>query len=258
MKVFLAIAVVLLLFCSVGIWRWLAYEESYSGDLSVVEAPLVIFDFDGTLCPSYDLFIEKLNTLSDEYGFKEISDEEKKAFRELSATKAIGKLGIKMYQLPFLVKKIRAAVKEELFLLQPVPGIVDMIRKLKADGVSLGILTSNSKENVAAYLQRYDINVFDFIYSGNNLFGKDGHLNKILKESHLQDNKSSVFFVGDELRDMKAALKVGIKGVAVPWGFNSKTILKSIKPHYLIETPKELEEIVKIENKKKRVGLGGI
>ena len=50
--------------------------------------------------------------------------------------------------------------------------------------------------------------------------------------------------MGDEIRDIDAAKKTGIKVIAVGWGFNSQEALAAQNPNFLIERPQELIEIM--------------
>jgi len=59
-----------------------------------------------------------------------------------------------------------------------------------------------------------------------------------LKERNF--DPQSVFYVGDETRDVEAARKAGVKTIAVTWGFNGEDILKKQKPDYLARRPEEL------------------
>ena len=48
----------------------------------------------------------------------------------------------------------------------------------------------------------------------------------------------------DEVRDIEAARKSGIKSVAVTWGYNSKDALLKENPDFLINSPDELRNII--------------
>ena len=54
---------------------------------------------------------------------------------------------------------------------------------------------------------------------------------------------SNVLYVGDEVRDIEAAKKAGIRIAAVTWGYNSKKALEAYKPDYLVTKPEELLQI---------------
>lgn len=88
-------------------------------------------------------------------------------------------------------------------------------------------------------MQHNDLaDVFDFIYSGKNLFGKDKVMVQMLAKEGLA--KASVLYVGDELRDIEASKKVGLKVVAVTWGLHTKEALEALNPDAVAETPAAL------------------
>jgi phosphoglycolate phosphatase len=113
--------------------------------------------------------------------------------------------------------------------------------------ISLGILTSNSLENVAAWLEHNKIqNLFSFIHVESNYFGKKHVLRKIIKA--YQIDKSQAFYIGDETRDIKAAKECGIYSIAVTWGFNSEKILSQQQPHYIARKPEDILNYPQIKN----------
>lgn len=219
------------------VWYRISNQQTLKGDFAKLKSPLVIFDFDGTICPSFDLFIDELNTLSVSYGYRKIENEERVYLRELSAKEVLRTLGISFWQLPFLISKLRYNVQSRILNLAPVSGMADILRDLKDRGISIGILTSNSEENVHAWLKIYNLDIFDFIFTGNNLFGKEKHLKHIIK------NMTDVYYVGDEVRDMEAARSAHVKGVAVTWGYNSHESLTFAKPDYICDKAKDLAQI---------------
>ena len=102
----------------------------------------------------------------------------------------------------------------------------------------MGILTSNSAETVKHFIKKYNLDLFAFIHSEKNLFGKDRALNTIIEERKL--NKDKTIYIGDEVRDIESCNKIGLSIVAVSWGFNEKGLLSKSNPTYLIEEPQEL------------------
>jgi HAD superfamily hydrolase (TIGR01509 family) len=126
--------------------------------------------------------------------------------------------------------------------IQLFPGIKEVLLELKKRGFQLGIITSNSRENVLASLAKNGLqDTFTFIYSGST-FGKHKVINKWLRIENI--NPQEVVYVGDEIRDIDAAKKTGIKVIAVAWGFNSQEALAAQNPNFLIERPQELIEII--------------
>ena len=49
---------------------------------------------------------------------------------------------------------------------------------LKLQGYKIGIITSNTQENVEDVLRKHDLLIFDFMASGTTLFGKHRSIKK--------------------------------------------------------------------------------
>ncbi|MBD2435290.1 HAD-IA family hydrolase [Nostoc sp. FACHB-110] len=205
---------------------------------------VIVFDFDGTIADTVDALIGIANRLATEFGYKQITSEQLAYLRNLTSREIIKYSGVSLIKIPFLVKKVKSELKNKIHEFQPIPGIIEALIELKNQGYQLGIITSNSKENVTAFLNNHDMdNLFDFIYSGVTIFGKTTIINNVLKQKQIPTQ--SILYVGDETRDIEASKKANIKVVAVTWGFNSPEVLSKQKPDFLIHHPSELLDVVK-------------
>ncbi|AFZ20361.1 HAD-IA family hydrolase [Allocoleopsis franciscana] len=204
---------------------------------------VIIFDFDGTLADTFDAFVMISNRLALEFGYPPTTPEEIPKLRNLSSREIIKKSGISLFKMPFLLKKVREYLHQEILNLKTIPGIQDALIQLKHEGYCLGILTSNSEENVKLFLKKHGMqDLFSFIYSENSLFSKDKSLLKLMKKNNLRSD--DLLYVGDETRDIEASKKIQIKVIAVTWGFNSGEVLTKHNPDFLIEQPSELIEVL--------------
>jgi phosphoglycolate phosphatase-like HAD superfamily hydrolase len=148
---------------------------------------------------------------------------------------------------PFFLE-VKLALGNDIQKLNPILGIKEALTHLKDEGNSLGILTSNSEENVSVFLSKHGMeDLFSFIYSGTSLFGKHKVIRKFMKQNYL--TPEDVIYVGDETRDIEASKKIHVKVIAVTWGFNSKEALVKHKPDFLIHQPNELSEVMRIIKK---------
>ncbi|MBE9162212.1 MULTISPECIES: HAD-IA family hydrolase [Microcoleaceae] len=203
---------------------------------------VIIFDFDGTLADTIDILLSITNRLSAEFGFKSATKEELAQLSNLNSWEILRYSGISLFKFPLLIRKLRSELRSEISDVQLFPGIKEVLLELKKRGFQLGIITSNSRENVLAALENNNLqDTFTFIYSGST-FGKHKVINKWLRKEHI--NPEEVFYVGDEIRDIDAARKTGIKIIAVGWGFNSQEVLVLHHPDFLIERPQQLIEIM--------------
>ena len=204
--------------------------------------PIIIFDFDGTIANTLDPIIAIVNRISDEFGHRQVLEEDIPILREKKPKEILSHLGIPIYKLPFWTRRITSEINQEIGDLQPSTNLKPTLLLLKERGCKIGILTTNTEENVKKFLESNELNIFDFLYSGNSVFGKSKVLRKLITKNNLK--KENVLYVGDEVRDMNAGKKSKVITVAVSWGFNSKEALKKEKPDYLIDSPSELEPIV--------------
>lgn len=203
---------------------------------------VIIFDFDGTIADTLDAIVSITNRLALEFGYKQTTLEELAQLKNLNSRQIIDQSGISIFKLPFLIRKVKAELSKEIQRLSPIPGIKEALTELKNQGNSLGIITSNSKDNVMAFLETNNLQeLFNFIYSGTT-FGKSKVINKLLKQEDI--NPEEVIYVGDETRDIEAARKSNIKAIAVTWGFNSRQVLAEQSPDFLIHKPNDLIEVI--------------
>lgn len=203
----------------------------------------VIFDFDGTIADSFDTVLKIANRLALEFGYTPARPDEIKQLQNLSSREIIQYTHVPWYKLPFILRRLKSEMNQEIGKLMPFSGIHDALTQLKLHGYPLGIVTSNTDENVRFFLEKYDLaGLFDFVRSGVPLFGKARVINQLLKAYPL--GRDRVIYVGDETRDVEAARKTRIRVVAVCWGFNSKQALEEADPDALVEHPLELMEAI--------------
>jgi len=204
---------------------------------------VIIFDFDGTIANTLDSIIDIMNGLADEFGFRKIQENDVEYLRGKNPKEILKHLGISLFKLPFVIRKARQEMNSHIAALNLSVELLPILKILKKNGYQLEIVTTNTKDNVKKILEANELlNSFDFIYTANKVFGKDRTISKILKKKNM--DKSNVYFVCDEVRDIQAGKKVGIKTIAVSWGYNTKTAPLKEKPDYVIDSPMDLEKII--------------
>ncbi|OUL30781.1 carotenoid oxygenase [Nostoc sp. T09] len=204
---------------------------------------VIIFDFDGTIADTVHALVSIANRLALEFDYVQITPQELALLRNLTSREIIKYSGISVLKIPFLLKKVKSELKNKIHEFKPIPGMKEALIELKAHGYKLGIITSNSKDNVTEFLKINDLgSLFDFIYSGVTIFGKTTIINNVLRQKQLKPQE--VIYVGDETRDIEASKKANIKVIAVTWGFNSPEVLAKQKPDFLIHHPSELLRVL--------------
>ncbi len=203
---------------------------------------LIAFDFDGTIADTLREMRRIYNDLAPDYGLRQVDPHEVGRLRQLSAQELITELGIPKHRVPALITRGTHQLRQEITRIPPITGIREILGQLHQRIGKLGILTSNTGENVELFLKANQMEgLFEFISSKSSLSGKSKHLKAILTTYSLQPHE--MLYVGDELRDVKASQKAGIPVAAVTWGFNAREALLAAKPDFLIDSPEQLLQL---------------
>jgi phosphoglycolate phosphatase len=199
---------------------------------------VIVFDFDGTIADTIPVSIAILKKFATKYYHKTVGEKLIQELRDKSIPEIFKELDISIIKLPFIARKARRELNKEIGYLKPIKGVRDLLEKLKKQGQALGIVSSNSKESIMKFLESNDLKIFDFIYTNSRIFGKANSLKRLLRRNKW--DTTSVIYIGDEIRDIEAAHKAGIKIISVTWGVNSSDKLASYKPDFLVKSPGEL------------------
>lgn len=200
---------------------------------------LILFDFDGTIADSLPLVKDIINHLAKKHSFKQMSDSDIEILRNKGPKEIKEIVGISWWRLPFIGRDFKKEANKIIKDIPVVPGIKNVLQTLKEKNCIVGILTSNSKKNVEEFLVHHKIEHYiDLIIGDVGMFGKAKKIEKTIKNQKV--NKTDVYYIGDEIRDISAARSVGIKIISVSWGFNSAEKLKSLEPDFFVKKPNEI------------------
>jgi phosphoglycolate phosphatase len=200
----------------------------------------IIFDFDGTIADSRDYFIE---FIAKEAGKHPLTKKQEKDLHGLSLTGVSRALGFTIWQMPGLYFKGRKKMDGVIRNIDPFVGMPGVIKKLNHEGHELFIVSSNSVRNIRIFLKKHGLReYFVEVYGGVEIFGKASMFHRLARENNLliKDCVS----IGDEVRDMHASKLVGMRAVAVSWGFSKLEDLEDLKPMAVVKSPKELLSVL--------------
>lgn len=200
----------------------------------------IIFDFDGTIADSFDYVAD---FMAAEAGRPPLTDEEKHALRGISITNMARRMGYNWFTGTLLFFKGRRRMHKVIRGLDTFEGMPEIIRKLHNEGHELFILSTNSVRNLRRFLHHHKIHKYFLeIYGGVGPFSKAPALRQLLKDQNIE--AKNAVYVGDELRDVESAKAIGIRSVAVSWGFADRKHLKAARPEALADTPEQLMAIL--------------
>jgi phosphoglycolate phosphatase len=202
----------------------------------------IIFDFDGTLADSMHILVEITNELANEFGYRPVTPQQITDLQKLSSRQILKMSGISLWQIPFLMRRFRLAFRQKIHEVKLFPEIVPTLKSLKLSGYKLGIVSSNSVENILAVLRQHQVDhLFSFIDS-SSVFGKGRAIRSSLRANYIR--REDAIYVGDEIRDIDAARRSKIPSIAVTWGFNHADTLITHQPDYLIDQPQEILQLL--------------
>ncbi len=199
---------------------------------------VLIFDFDGTIADTHHYMIEISNRMAGEFNYKRIQPEEIDHLKDKTAQELIIHLNVPFLKIPAIVARGKREFQKNILNIQPIQGLKEILPRLKEFGLKIGILSSNTHENILTFLNNHNLNIFDFINSTSKIWGKDICLKNVIRRHGF--TKDQLVYIGDETRDITAAQKLGIKSAAVTWGYNSSLALKKLQPDFLIDKPDQL------------------
>lgn len=206
--------------------------------LPVVRPRLVIFDFDGTIADTFEAGFSILNKLAPEFGYRTLAREDIERARQMRTRQLMKFLQIPTHRIPSLARRGGQELAALIHTVDPLPDMAETLRELRRQGYELGVITSNTDENVLAFLRNHDLELFEFVRCSSKLLGKAHEIRSVLRARSLAP--SDILFVGDETRDIEAAQKARVTMAAVSWGFNSRQSLESLKPEFIFDKPSEL------------------
>ncbi|MEN9219349.1 MAG: HAD-IA family hydrolase [Thermostichales cyanobacterium GMQP_bins_62] len=188
-------------------------------------APVILFDFDGTIADTLTCLWQIGQHLALEAGYPSLPPLEK--LRDMHSQEILEVLGIPVVQLPWVVRRLRRELSRRMGEVRLCGGMDRALASLYGQGWTLGIVTSNSSRNVRAFLRQHQMeDWFAVVHSESALLGKSRILRRLVRQHQWGD----VVYVGDETRDVVAAKSAGLPVIAVAWGFNTVAALQAACP----------------------------
>jgi len=202
---------------------------------------LVLWDFDGTLADTLQSAVEIYNRIAAKHRALPIADPE--AMRGLTARELLKRHRIRWHRLPFLLREFLDEQNRMIAEVKLYPGIGETLDALTRAGIRQGIVSSNSEANIRLCLEENQAQQhFEFVVGLRRLSGKKRALRRALKLAGLDTHE--VLYVGDEIRDIKAARGIRMPVACVTWGANSQRLLERYRPDHIIRTPEQLLPLV--------------
>lgn len=206
----------------------------------------LVCDFDGTIASTFGHAVRIYNELALEHGYRLVEESDHERVRGMALSQFLRFARIPKRRLPGLLMAGRSKLAREAHTIPVIEGMDEVLSVVRHLVPVVGVLTSNSAHNVRTFADSRGLSVFDFISSVPKLSGKAKYLKAIMMTYSLAAHE--VLFIGDEVRDVRAGRKARVPVAAVTWGFNSLELLRAARPDYLVESPRQLLDLLSPES----------
>ena len=196
-----------------------------------------IFDYDGVLVDSFDIFVKYFLIACKREGIKEISTKKDfLAIYENNMYENMFALGMSKDQILNIVHFMKESIIAHKNDINCFPQIKQTIKSLSQNHI-LHIVTSSDTRLVSDFLTMFGLELYF-----DEIIGSDKEPSKTKKIIYLKQKYSGrdCFYIGDTAGDVIEGKKAGVKTIAVTWGWHDKERLKKENPDYLIDNPNQL------------------
>ena len=205
----------------------------------MTEAQHIVFDFDGTIADTFSMALSTFNPVARELKIREIAPDDFDMIRSQGSRELMKTFGVSRWRLTRVLLRLRKEMTKAIDQTKVIEGMREALTELQKKGYELGILTSNSVKNVELFLELHDMkHLFNFIYSGKNIFGKKKVMLKMMRREKI--DRERIVYVGDETRDVEASHKARIPVIAVTWGLNNRAVLEKSRPTRITDNPQDI------------------
>jgi pyrophosphatase PpaX len=197
-----------------------AWARTVKARIEGVRFGVVLFDLDGTVVDSAGIILASMRHATRQVLGREIPD------GALMAT--VGGPGLEAQMLEFggpervdeLVRVYRSHNEPLHVELALFPGIEDVLKRLRADGARLGIVSAKRRSTVElAFAATATGDLFDVVVGGDEApRQKPAPDPLLLALERLSASPAEAVYVGDSPFDMSAAKAAGMYAIGVTWG----------------------------------------
>ena len=202
-----------------------------------------MFDYDGVLVDSLDVFATTFLAASRACGYTGIKTHEQVVrLFDGNFFEALVQLGLSSHKIDEILRDAHKRKMKRFFTeVKPFQGMHESLKAISVRNV-LTVITSNDSQLVWQFLEKEDMTCFDEVVGADKERSK---VKKIQKTMSLYQDLPA-YYVGDTKGDMIEGKKAGVVTVAVTWGWHSAEKLTEASPDYMVHTPSELIKLLSL------------
>ena len=208
-----------------------------------------LFDLDGTLLDSVRLILDSYHYTTTAHGLPRRSDAEWLAGLGTPLRvqfKDAVRPDLSMDQLVATYREFNLANHDSMA--SAYPGVVDVLRQVRAKGIRFGLVTSKNQHGARLGLKLMGVESdFEVVIGADDVVNPKPHAEPVLKAMELmQVTTGETVYIGDSVHDMESGRAAGVRTAGVLWGPFTRPELERTKPDYWLEKPGDLLRLTSI------------
>jgi len=206
----------------------------------VKEKNLFLFDFDGVLADSLDLYAEAVARCLLQIGTPIVKNKEDYlALFEGNFYESMVAKGVDLVAFAEAAKEILPGIDYDA--MKPFDGLIPVLEALQKNHL-LAVISSNGFRTISRMLERFGFErFFQDILGSDFLFSKKDKIAHALSKYGI--DRGQTFYIGDTTGDILEAREAGVRTVAVAWGWHNREKLAAVHPDFLVDKPEDLLKI---------------
>jgi phosphoglycolate phosphatase len=203
----------------------------------VKERNLFLFDFDGVLADSLDLYSEAVARCLLRIGTPIVKNrEDYLALFEGNFYESMAAKGVDLVAFAGAAQEILPGIDYDA--MKPFDGLIPVLEALQKDHL-LAVISSNGFRTISRMLERFGFDrFFQDILGSDFLFSKKDKIAHALSKYGI--DRKRTFYIGDTTGDILEAREAGVRTVAVTWGWHNREKLAAVHPDFLVDKPEDL------------------
>ena len=208
------------------------------------ERNLFLFDFDGVLADSLDLYSEAVARCLLRIGTPIVKNKEDYlALFEGNFYESMAAKGVDLVAFAGAAKEILPGIDYDA--MKPFDGLIPVLEALQKDHL-LAVISSNGSRTISKMLERFGFDrFFQEILGSDFLFSKKDKIAHALSKYGI--DRERTFYIGDTTGDILEAREASVRTVAVTWGWHSREKLVAVHPDFLVDKPEDLLTVNRLE-----------